>query len=228
MAPDRTAEESKRQYIEKMGEELGAIFHSLCNEVAWLYYKWDEYVELFGTKPSRIKLLNQAAPRFFWVVEKSLREDTILHIARLTDPPETLGKANLTIKRLSCLVDGRLKQDVSKLVKVAEGNAKFCRDWRHRHIAHTDLKLALRQPTRTLAGASHEKVKAAMQSLSNVLNYISEQYMNATISFKVIKGSGGALELLYVLDDGIRAKNEKQKRIKEGKYSEADLKPRDL
>ena len=84
MAENRTAEEVKQNHIEHMGEELGSIFHALWNEVAWLHQKWDQYNILFGTKPSRINLMNETAPLFFRIVQDSLWEDTLLNIARLT------------------------------------------------------------------------------------------------------------------------------------------------
>ena len=60
----RTAEEAKCYYVEKMGEALGTQFDLLWQEVAWLHMKWGEYVELFGSKPTRVELLNQTAPVF--------------------------------------------------------------------------------------------------------------------------------------------------------------------
>ncbi len=85
-------EEVKRQHIELMGKDLGSVFNELCNELAWLYIKWNQYVELYGTKSSRIELTNQAAPLFFRIVQDTLWEDTLLHIARFTDPPKSAGK----------------------------------------------------------------------------------------------------------------------------------------
>ena len=77
-----------------MGEELGSLYHALWQEVVWLHTEWGEYVQLYGTKPSRIRLLNEAAPSFFRLVQDGLFETTVLKIARLTDPPKSLGKPN--------------------------------------------------------------------------------------------------------------------------------------
>jgi hypothetical protein len=86
----RTSDEAKIERIAKMGEELGELYDALWQQVAWLYQKWGEYVVLFGTKPSRVELLNLAAPKFFRIVQDTLWKDVLLHIARLTDP-ESLG-----------------------------------------------------------------------------------------------------------------------------------------
>lgn len=135
MSGHRTADEVKRHHIEVMGDDLGSLYHALWNELAWLYSKWGEYVELFGTKPSRIDLVNKAAGHFFRIVQDSLWEDALLHIARLTDPPKSVGKENLTIRQLpQLIVKEPLKKNVSALVDVAVEKAEFCRDWRNRHI----------------------------------------------------------------------------------------------
>ena len=72
MATTQSADEAKQAYVASMGESLGSIFHALWQEVAWLHFKWREYVVLFGTKQSRVALLNRAAPSFFRIVEDML------------------------------------------------------------------------------------------------------------------------------------------------------------
>jgi hypothetical protein len=86
MAHYRSEPEIKQYYIERMGTQLGTFFYALWQEVAWLYIKWQEYIELFGKKPSRVDLLNNAAPLFFRIVQDALWYDILMHIARLTDP----------------------------------------------------------------------------------------------------------------------------------------------
>lgn len=229
MSAHRTAEEVKQQHIDAMGTELGSLYHALWNELVWLYSKWEEYVELFGTKPSRIELINSAAGRFFRMVQDSFWEDSLLHIARLTDPPKTAGKENLTIRKLpDLIVDGNLKSRVSNFVDAAVEKAEFCRDWRNRHIAHKDLQLALRTGAEPLKPASRAKVKEVLGSISDVLNALSTHYMDSTTMFEGIGDSGGALSLLYVLDDGLRTENERRERLKAGEYRAADYQARDL
>ena len=228
MGSHSTTEEVKQEHIENLGSALGSLFHELWNEVAWLYMKWEEYVELFGKTPTRIDLLNQSAPVFFKIVQDSLWEDVLLHISRLTDPPKSSGKKNLTIQCLPSLVDEKIRETVSKQITYAIEKTRFCRDWRNRHIAHRDLKLSMGKHAEPLEPASRAKVKDALESISKVLNVISEYYMKSIIAFDLIIGPGGALDLLYVLDDGIRRDIERRKRIEAGKYLAEDLEHRIL
>jgi hypothetical protein len=224
-----TADEVKQEYIDKLGNELGSLFHELRNEVSWLYIKWKEYVALFGSAPSRIDLLNQSAPVFFRIVQDTLWENMLLHIARLTDPPQTLGKDNLSIQRLPNLVDAIIKETISNQIQDVKDKTKFCRDWRNRYLAHSDFKLAIGEKTKPLEFASRATAKEALESIAKVLNTVSEHHLKSTIVFDLtLREPGGAEDLLYVLDDGVRANNERQERIKAGKYLPEDLKQRVL
>lgn len=85
----RNANEIKQENISKMGQELGALYSALCNELAVAHFYWHEYAELFGTKPERVELLNKAAPAFFRILQDELWEMSLLYLARLTDAPKT-------------------------------------------------------------------------------------------------------------------------------------------
>jgi hypothetical protein len=224
-----TAEQARQQYVDAMGDELGTIYHALWNEVAWLYTKWEEYVELFGTKASRIELINQAAGHFFRVVQDVLWDDTLIHIARLTDPPKSRGRDNLTIQLLPPLLrDDAVRGAVQARIDSAIAKAAFCRDWRNRRIAHSDLKLALESGAEPLRDASRDLVRAAMESLADVLNEIAGRLMNSTTGFEGAGNIRGARDLLYVLDDGLATERERRERLRTGTYRSEDYRPREL
>jgi len=138
----RTADEAKADNIAQMGEPLGELYSALWQAIATVHIYWKEYVELFGTKPDRIDLLNRAAPAFFHMLQDELWHASLLRISRLTDPPKTgnAARQNLTIQALPALInDAALKARVTRLVAESVAEAEFCRDWRNRRIAHNDL-----------------------------------------------------------------------------------------
>src|SRR5262249_17735938 len=151
---EQTASESKTECISKMGEPLGSLYWGLWQHLALTYAHWNDYVELYGTKETRIALLNSAAPQFFRMVQDDLWEMSLLHLTRITDPAYSFGKkdkANLSIQALAeHVTDASLKTEVEKAVADALNATEFARAWRNRHIAHKDLKLALDQPTSAL------------------------------------------------------------------------------
>jgi hypothetical protein len=228
MARTMTAEEVRDDHVSRMGESLGKYYHALWQEVAGLHAEWSEYVELYGTKESRIDLLNKSAPLFFRLAQDAMWEAVLLNICRLTDHPGNEAKERLTIQRLPSLVDVRLKDQIGNLVTVARQKAAFCRDWRNRHIAHTDLALTLKEGVRPLEPASRHGVRQAMVAIADVLKALSQHYLDSDIIFECRGSPGGALELLYVIHDGLAAAEDREERIRGGHFKGADLRPLDL
>src|SRR5207249_4795011 len=104
MGEYKSAEQVLEQHIRDIGAELGALYNALTNEVAWVHAKWSQYQQLYARSPERIAFLNEVAGPFFGVIQDALLEDVVLHLARLTDPPKSMGKDNLTLQRLPALI----------------------------------------------------------------------------------------------------------------------------
>ena len=222
-----SAEEAKAEHIRLMGEHLGSIYDALWQQIAWVHAKWSEYVILFGTKESRVNLLNNVAPSFWRLIQDSLWENVLLHIARLTDPPMTGRKENLTIQRLAELIDDdQTKAKVQVLIVDAVAASQFARDWRNRHIAHSDLHLSLSKTAQTLKPASRQKVLEALRALTVVMNVVAERYLDSTSLFE--SSDGDAESLLYVLDDGLAADRARRERLLNGQHDPKEYQPRDL
>jgi hypothetical protein len=223
----RTAEQAKQNYIEVMGVPLGSLFHSLWQEVVWLFYRWREFEELFGER-SRVELLNQAAPAFFHIVQDTLWKKTLLDIACLTDYEESAGKENLTIRRLAPLISD---DDAAQRTKTLTGKAikasRFCRNWRNRLIAHRSLSVSLCPRANALAPATREKVTISLGAIADVLNAVTLHYMQTTTRFDPLDGRS-AVALLHVIDDGLRTEHERRERLKRGEFNVNDLRSRDL
>jgi hypothetical protein len=227
--PDQTAAEAKTTHVTHMGQPLGEVYAALWQAVATIYVNWKDYVELFGTKPARLEILNQAAPQFFRMLQDELWGMSLLHIARLTDPAITAGKANLTIRALSDLItDAGLKAKVTTLVAHALKETEFCRDWRNRIIAHNDLKRALEQPTTPLADASRAQVNTALTSVAAVLNAVAGHFYHSETRFDMTARHNGAFTMLYVLNQGVKARDARVKRLESGEVLDSDLDIEDL
>jgi hypothetical protein len=222
---ESTAEEAKKRNIEKMGEPLGTQFSALWQQLSILCLYWAEYNELFGKKPSRVELMNHAAPSFFHMLQVELWESRLLHIARITDASATGGKTNLTIRNFANLIsDAATKTKVADLVEIAIKATDFCRDWRNRHIGHTDLKLATGEPAAPLADASRKQVTDALRAIADVMNAVELHYSDSETAYNMV----AAVALLCVLNDGVKTRDEREERLKAGEYREEDLKRVDI
>lgn len=223
-----TAEEARKGNIGKMGQCLGELYSALWQETVQLHRRWSEYTELFGSKPSRVELLNSAAGTFFRYVQDGFWDGTLMHIARLTDPPVSAGKTNLTIKSLPELVDAKLKANISQLVEKAVSHAAFARDWRNRVLAHLDLDLALDKSATPLAEASRKQARLAMEAIAAVMNAVEAHYMDSATAYDFGKPLNGAVSLLYVLNDGVHVREEREAQLAKGEFSQSDLDSPDL
>jgi hypothetical protein len=223
----RTAEQVTSYHIEKMGEALGLQFDALWQDVVWLHRKWGDYIELFGSKETRVEIMNRAAPQFFQMIQGVLWEATLLHIARLTDRSTSPGrKQNLTIQNLTQLVDDPdTRETVTALVDKAITASEFCRDWRNRHIAHRDLDLATNKSAAPLEGASRRQVVQALKAIADALHAVEYHYTESETHFEGVHPAGGAVSLLCVLDDGLRAQADRKERRQHGDSSGSDYRP---
>lgn len=227
MADQQTAREVESEHIAKLGPSLGPVFHELWNDLAWLRVKWQEYHEMFGTKPERVELVNSTAGLFFRIVQDTLWGDILLHLCRLTDPPRSKRKTNLTLKALPYLItDPVLRSEVARLVHQADNATTFARDWRNRYLGHRDLALALNSGAKPLVPASRAQVSAALSAIHAVLNGISERLLDSTLASDVITPFTGAVTLLTLLRDGIEVRDARRERLRRGQPVAGDLDPR--
>ena len=225
----QTAEQAKQQYIAEMGDQLGPQYHALRQELIYLHRKWMEYVALFGTKPTRVQVMNATAPVFFRRVQDVFWDDMLLHIARLTDPSVTRKFSNLTLQNLPELIaDEKLKAKVAALVKSAVDESAFCRDWRNKLVAHRDLDTAINGAADQISGGSRDQVNKLLQTMDDVLNAVEFHFLDTQTDYKFDGYSGGAKDLLHRLDDGKKRNDERNARIASGKGTPDDLAERDV
>lgn len=225
MARNLSAQEAKAENVATMGEIVGPVYDVLWQQLAAAYIQWNEFIELFGTNEDRIELLNSSAAHFFRIVQDSLWERTLLILTKMTHPAEMGAKSNLTIQRLLHIVDRDLARQLAPLVTHALDRTTFARDWRNRHITHTDLALALDGEATPLAPASRIDVDNALSALADVLNSVSSFYKGgSTTMFKGVgPGPGGGVSLLYVIRDGLEAEEGRLRRLMQGTPLPEDL-----
>jgi len=86
-------------YDIRLPENIREVFMWLCQDVTSLQSKWSLYLKLFSNQEDTM-LLSELALGFFQVIEESLRNDITMAICRLSDPPKSMGKDNLSLKTL--------------------------------------------------------------------------------------------------------------------------------
>jgi hypothetical protein len=64
--------------------------------------------------------------------------------------------------------------------------------------------------------------------LGEVLNAVSLHYAGSTTLFQFQADAGGAISLLYVLDDGLKAEDARRERRMQGRLEPDDYRPREI
>ena len=219
MAEGLSAEQVRDRHIRDMGRELGCVYSALMNDVTLLHAKWRQYKQLYAHSRERVALLNEVSGYFFGVVQRTLWENVLLSLARLTDPPKSVGKDNLTLERLPDLIGNpKLACELKGLVEAVHKACKSARTWRHRRLAHSDLGLALASSSDPLPGVTREEVEAALEAIRAALNRLAAHYWQSEMDYyPVIPHGGDGDSLVYFLDQGVRAEARQRKCLLEGK-----------
>lgn len=218
--------ELKNEHMRTFGPELGSVYHELYNEVVWLYAKWLEYRKLYAVSDKQIDLLNETASFFFYTIEAVLREDILLHIARITDHPKKGKSKRLSLLLLPKLVkDPKPADELQKLLEATLPKCEFARDWRNRQIAHSNYSLAINPDgkAKSLPGVSRQQIGEALTSIKELMNRVCEAYSGDPTEFELFDTISGADTLVFHLEQSVKSEKHKRERLRSGKALPEDF-----
>ena len=197
----------------KIPMPLAELHQQLSDELTWLCLHWKEYLKLFATNDRRTALLNATAPNFFVHFEDLVWHSTMLGLCRLTDPPKSAGKDNLTVTRLSSVVpDTAVAKQVEREAGAAVKATSFARDWRNRRVAHRSLDLLKNPRLNPLAAATRTDIDAAIKAVAEVLNTLNHHYAAIHHDFQgIVAAYEGSEALLYFLSSGREAEEARRR-----------------
>ena len=134
--------------------EYREIYSHLCGEILRIKEKLREYRQLFSDSEQHVKLLNEAGPFLFHLIQQLFYDDLILSLSRLLDPaqsPDSITKVivpNMTFSRLVEMLKstnptlaGNLAVRVNQMKKDAEPIQKYHRDRVHFSVPVHELVL---------------------------------------------------------------------------------------
>ena len=184
-----SGEETLSKYERLMGAELGKSFYAIFCDVTWLHKKWDGYKILYGSQESVDVLNSTAASGFFGRQQRVLRDDIVLHIARLADPEKSCGRETMSIRNLIAqIVVPEITPPLHTHLKEFLDRAKFARNRRNLVYAHPDKDVATGSANaRSLEAASMKNIEQAVDSIVTLVNIISGHYNQSEIGF--LKGA---------------------------------------
>jgi hypothetical protein len=184
-----------------MGEELGAVFDALYNDVLWLQTKWVQLQKLFLHSPERTRTLFASAPFFFEVLRGVMWEDCLLHVARLTDKANQGDYNNLSLPCLPSLVmEPKLRSRLQSNVDRAVNDATFARAYRDKYLAHADIGFAL-DTVDALPPVKVDDVERVLDDFRRIVNVLQRHYFGQPIHIEDVVAFGDAESLIAQLID---------------------------
>jgi AbiU2 len=156
--------------------ELANVFEELNQNISWLHANWLIFEQLFAAGEERVELLNEFAPIFFRLCQDSFSDNVILSIARLTDPPKSMGKDTLSFEQLISKVDPtkypNLRSTLSQQCADLKACCKSIRDVRNRRLAHNDLHIALGSHSNLLPDILKDEIDDVLRRIRELMNTV--------------------------------------------------------
>jgi hypothetical protein len=165
---------------------------SFADSCVLLRSQWAHFMTLFEGSDLKRELLYTTAPTFFSDLNRLFIEHLVVHICRLTDEAQTMGRKNLTVKFLIEHSDWSSAPDtLAKLKPISDSIHRFRKrvlPARKRFIAHLDLSaVRLDQP---LGAASNDEWKQFWLDLQDFVQLMFRHHVDPNSLFH-LNGIGG-------------------------------------
>jgi hypothetical protein len=194
-------------YNPAIPEPIRDIFAQLGQDVAWLHYKWNSYLELFA-KPENAALLSDMVRALFQLMEESLRNDMTMAIARLNDPPRSMGKENCSIATLVERLAGHpVHPRLQVLLREFKAACEPIEKHRNKRVGHNDLATAIKPHEHPLPGVGRSQVDTILGLAAKILRTTVDQFDSIEYGFDRMIKIGGADDLMFWLRKGWEARD---------------------
>jgi hypothetical protein len=163
-------------------EEPFELIETFDNLLADLNGDWRLHKELFQV-PEHYVLFADSAPIIWHMLRDALTDSVFMSIARLLDPPLSVGKENLSLARLLQQMPpgaerDELRQQYDELVTLYNS---ALRHWRNRKLSHNDLLTT--SGMAPLPDVSYKEISELIERINKLGRRIGHVVQNIDKSF---------------------------------------------
>ena len=199
----------------KLTEEQMRVLCKCEDELYVVALKLNQYRYLYETTALGVTM-NETAASFFSLVQRSFANDMLQSLARLFDPPQSVGKENCSLKWLQknfpVLPTSTVRDEINKKLVATEDKQKEIGNWRNKIGSHNskDHVLKIEKVPPILISTIVELIS----EIGELLNYVRRQasphagFHRFNYEPDVDKG---AMELISYLKDGITYRRQQQR-----------------
>ena len=188
-------------------EQLRSDFRVLREQAIELRNIFNTFEYLFDSDADVGEVLTKSAAFFFHDLNKIMHEYLILFICRLTDPPKTGGKPNLTIPRMTDLlckkedIDPDVIPTIKALDKHIEDYRNLLKDARDKIVSHNDLHTYVSGSA--LGGHPKEKMIEFFDNIQEYFDLAGNAVGEGPADFSCSPESGDVEDLIQTLKRGL-------------------------
>ncbi len=179
--------------------DLKNTFLAFRDQCIWLRTCFNTFTALYESGDATDQVLTRTAPLFFHDLNLILVDYCLLQICKLTDPPRSVGRDNLTVKHINELLKAQNKLTPA-ISAASDGLAQYrnlINDSRNRLISHADKRAVL---TGLPIGAhSKDEVDAFFANLYKYIDAVGEAAGVGPLDFRTTAGTGDVIDLLRQL-----------------------------
>jgi hypothetical protein len=178
-----------------------AIFNAFREQCIWLRNCYNIYRLLYEGGERTDAALRASAILFFRDLNVILIDYVLLQVCRITDPPQSKGRPNLTVAQ----IDSRLRaagQMTDVIARRSDGLIRYrsiVNDARNKLVSHADLKSILSGPT--VGAHTKEEVDRFFEDLQEYCDEVGRAMGAGPLDFRTQSGPGDVLDLIRVLRD---------------------------
>ena len=166
-------------------EEERVVHEELWNACTHLLVAVDNYEDLFMELESR-QAVDPFGGELFGFIWSTLWSDLVLRLTRLTDPPGSGARRNISITRLQTFrhLDSSLRSEINAAVDKARTAADSARTLRNRLIAHADEDSVLSDSR--IGPDSFAEIKAGAEAVFKVLYRFDLKHLSNHVVQEVV------------------------------------------
>ena len=182
--------------------ELVRTFEGVRQQCVWIQSCFETNRDLFGAGTGRHEVMRRTASGFFGDLNRILYEYYILQVCKLTDPPETRKRENLTVAHLDSLLVkyGLWTQQIGELSEGLHRYREVIVVARNRAISHSDKETALAFVE--YGAHTKQEAEAFLDYMHDYISVVGDACGARPLDFRSTTGPGDVSDLFRALNGG--------------------------
>lgn len=186
MSNEKTPEDTRARFCEKLGERCGSLYFHIKNAYLGILVDQRFYKNLFQSKHS-VDLLNESASFFWHKIQFIMVDSLILRVGILMDPALSgrgTTNANASIAQLLKLNGISEEKIFSQRLSDCESASETLKVHRNKRVAHADLEVSLGGAE--LDQLTLENLEVVVEKIGDILFLFERNNFSNTACFDLI------------------------------------------